>query len=64
MGDTPARILLYLWVCLAAGLVHGATRGTTPARILRHGFRSFVSLAGGIVIFCVALLLLLAVTQG
>ena len=64
MGDAAVRVLLYLWVCLAAGLVHGATRGTSPARILRHGLRSFVSLAGGIALLGVAILLLLSVTQG
>lgn len=64
MDETPARVLLYLWCCLAAGLVHGATRGTAPARILRHGLRSFVSLAGGIALLSVALWLLLLVIHG
>jgi hypothetical protein len=64
MGDTVVVVLLFLWVCLAAGLVHGATRGTSPARILRHGLRSFLSLSGGIALLGLAIRLLLGVTQG
>lgn len=63
MRDAVLTLLLYLCVCLAAGLVQGASRASTPAAILRHGLRAFVSLAGGIGLLCGAIWLLLRVTQ-
>ena len=63
MPDALLRVAFFLGVCLAAGLVQGASRASEPVGILRHGLRSFVSLAGGIGLFCGALWLLLRVTQ-
>lgn len=64
MADALVTLALYLGVCAAAGLAQGATRASTPRGILRHGLRSFVSLAGGIAVLCLAIWLLLRVTQG
>lgn len=64
MGEALVRAAFFLAVCLAAGLVHGATRATDPAAILRHGLREFLKLAGGIALLCGGIWLLLSVVQG
>ena len=64
MADALVRTAFFLTVCLAAGLVHGATRATTPSAILRHGLREFLKLAGGIALLCGGIWLLLRVVQG
>lgn len=64
MADTALRVGFFLAACLAAGLVQGAARGTTPRAILHHGLRSAVSLAGGIGVLLLGVWLVLRVTQG
>ena len=64
LGNAGIVLTLYLGVCAAAGLAQGATRASTPRAILRHGVRSFVSLAGGIGLLSLGIWLLLRVTQG
>lgn len=64
MSESLVRVGFFLAVCLAAGVVQGATRATDPAGIVRHAVRAFVSLAGGIVLLCLAIWLLLRVVQG
>lgn len=64
MSDGALTVGYFLGVCLAAGLVQGASRASDPAGILRHGLRAFVSLAGGIALLAAAIALLLLVTQG
>jgi hypothetical protein len=58
------RVGFFLAVCLAAGVVQGATRASEPAGILRHAVRAFISLAGGIALLCAGIALLLCVVQG
>ena len=55
--------MFFLGACLAAGVVTGVTRASTPGGILREASRAFVSLAGGIVLLCVAIWLVTAVAQ-
>ena len=62
-GDAFVRIAFFLGACLAAGIVTGVTRASTPGGILREAGRAFVSLAGGIVLLCVAIWLVTAVAQ-
>ncbi len=60
---TLFRILCFVALCLAVGMVTGATRASTMRGVLRESLKAFVSLAGGIVLLCVALQLLLSVVQ-
>ena len=62
-GEAALRIAFFLGACLAAGVVTGVTRATTPAGILREGGRAFVALAGGIVLLVVAIWMVTAVAQ-
>ena len=64
MGETALRVVFFLVVCLAAGVVQGATRSSSPAGIVRHALRAFISLSGGIALLCLGIWLLLQVTQG
>lgn len=64
MGDLGTRALLFLVVTLSVGMVTGACRATSLHGVLRESLRSFAALAGGIVLLCVALHLVLLVVQG
>ena len=63
MSDIGATAVLFLLVTLAVAMVMGATRGTSLDGVLRETLRSFVALAGGIVLLCVAIHLILLVAQ-
>lgn len=63
MGDGLLRVLLYVTVCAAAALVHGATRATEPAGIVRHAAREFLRFAGGVALLCFAIWVLTTVVQ-
>lgn len=65
VADLPlvAQVPFFLIVTLSVGMVIGATRGTSLQRVLRESLRSFVALAGGIVLLVVAIHLILAVVQ-
>ena len=62
-SEAALRIAFFLGACLAAGIVTGVTRASTPAGILREGARAFVALAGGIVLLVVAIWMVTAVAQ-
>lgn len=64
MGEAVVKVALFFAVCLAAGLVHGATRASDAPGIVRHALREFLKLAGGIAILCAGFWLLLEVVQG
>lgn len=55
--------LLYVGACLGAAMVHGASRGTQLPQVVRETWRSFVSLAGGIILLCAAIWLVVSVAQ-
>ncbi len=63
MDDLVLRIALFLVAAFAVGMVTGASRASTLEGVLRESLRSFVALAGGIVLLCLALHLILVVAQ-
>ncbi len=63
MSDLLLTIFLFLIVCLAVGMVTGASRASTLEGVLRESLKSFVALAGGIVLLCLAIHALLLVAQ-
>ena len=68
MGDPltrePAVVLcLFVGACLGAAMVSGASRGTALRDVVRETWRSFVALAGGIALLCVAIWLIVLVAQ-
>lgn len=63
MGDTTLRLVFYLIACLGVGMVVGASRASSLPGVTRESLKSFVSLAGGIALLCVALQLVQAIVQ-
>lgn len=63
MADWAVRLGLYVAVCASAGLVHGATRASSPSGIVRHAIRETVKLGGGIALLCGSIWVLLQVVQ-
>ena len=63
MDDTVVRILFFALACLAIAMVTGAIRAGSASGVVRETLKSFVSLAGGIVLLVVASMLVLSVIQ-
>jgi hypothetical protein len=63
VSELANHTLFFLIVTLCVGMVIGATRGTSLNGVLREALRSFVALAGGLILIVVAVHLLLAVVQ-
>ncbi len=63
MPELAVQGMLFLVVTLAVGMVTGACRATSLEGVLRESLRSFVALAGGIILLCVGLHLVLLVVQ-
>ena len=57
------RIALFLFVCLAVGMVSGACRATTLPGVLRKTIEQFASLAALMVALAIGLWLLSLVSQ-
>ena len=53
----------FLLVCLAVGMVNGAIRATSLSGVTRETLKSFVALAGGIVLLCLGVYLVSLVAQ-
>jgi len=63
MPDLLQTLIFFLVVCFSVGMVTGASRASTLEGVLRESLKSFVALAGGIVVLCAAVQLLLLVAQ-
>jgi hypothetical protein len=62
-GEALLRIAFFLGACLAAGVVTGVTRASTPPGIVREGLRAFVALAGAIALLALAIWMVTSVAQ-
>jgi hypothetical protein len=65
MERNPGIVLLFFVLgCAGIAMVHGATRGTTLAEILRETWSAFVAYAGGVALLCAVLWMIVAAAQG
>jgi hypothetical protein len=64
MPDPLLRLALFLAICLAVGMVSGATRASTLVGVTRRTLRNFVGLAGGIALLVLAMTLVESVVRG
>jgi hypothetical protein len=63
VGDGATDLVFFLLACLGVGMVTGASRATSLAGVTRESLKSFVGLAGGIALLCIALQLVQAIVQ-